>query len=42
MYVAEILLSLLRKTGDNDNAVNQRQTKTFVEGNTKEAEIGRG
>jgi len=41
MCVAEILLlSLsLRKTDDNDiAAVNQRQSKIFEEGNTKEAE----
>jgi hypothetical protein len=39
MSVAKILLSLLRKTDDNDIAVNQRQSKTFMEGNTREAEI---
>ena len=41
MCVAEILLSSssLRKTDDNDiAAVNQRQSKIFEEGNTKEAE----
>jgi len=40
MCVAEILLSSsLRKTHDNDiAAVNQRQSKIFEEGNTKEAE----
>jgi hypothetical protein len=36
MCVAEILLSLLRKTGDNDIA---RPSKFFMEGNTREAEI---
>jgi hypothetical protein len=39
MCVTKILLSLLRKTDDNDIAVNQRQSKTFIEGNTREAEI---
>jgi hypothetical protein len=39
MCVTKILLSLLRKTDDNDIAVNQRQSKTFMEGNTREAEI---
>jgi hypothetical protein len=36
MCVAEILLSLLRKTGDNDIA---RPSKFFVKGNTREAQI---
>ena len=36
MSVAEILLSLLRKTDDNDIA---RPSKFFLEDNTKEAEI---
>ncbi len=39
MRVAKILLSLLRKTDDNDIAANQRPSKIFVKGNTKEAEI---
>jgi hypothetical protein len=36
MCVAKILLSLLRKTDDNDIA---RPSKFFMEGNTREAEI---
>jgi hypothetical protein len=43
MCVAKILLSSssLRKTDDNDDvaAVNQRQSKIFEQGNTKEVEI---
>jgi hypothetical protein len=36
MCVAKILLSLLRKTDDNDIA---RPSMSFIEGNTREAEI---